>query len=229
MPGTVHSRAGADRPARAVTRQHRHVATDLRARVLAWLDPRPAELAGLVVLLAGAVLATALVVRAQPIAGDDARPAPVPTPADGGAVALTVHVVGEVLRPGVVGLPTGARVQEAIAAAGGPTASARLDALNLARPLTDGEQLVVPGPRVEGEPTEGTDGPAGVLDDGRVDLNRATPGELETLPGIGPVLAQRIVDHRERHGPFTAPGDLRAVPGIGERTFQSLADLVVVR
>lgn len=202
--------------------------TDLRARVLAWLDPRPAELAGLVVLLAGAVAATALVVRAQPVVGT--APAVVASPADDGAVALTVHVVGEVLAPGVVGLPAGARVQDAIAAAGGPTVDARLEALNLARPLQDGEQLAVPGPVPAGDPpATGADGSSGVLDDGRVDLNRASAAELETLPGIGPVLAQRIVSHREDHGPFSAPGDLRAVAGIGERTFQSLAELVVVR
>lgn len=201
--------------------------TDLRARVLAWLDPRPVELAGLVVLLAGAVAATALVVRAQPTVGTG--PAVVASPADDGAPALTVHVVGEVLAPGVVGLPAGARVQDAIAAAGGPTVDARLEALNLARPLQDGEQLVVPGPAPAGDAGIGVDGSTGVLDDGRVDLNRASAAELESLPGIGPVLAQRIVSHREDHGPFSAPGDLRAVAGIGERTFQSLAELVVVR
>jgi competence protein ComEA len=203
------------------------VTTELRARVLAWLDPRPAELAGLVVLLAGAAAATALVVRAQPTAG--AGPTIVASPADDRAAALTVHVVGEVLAPGVVGLPADARVQDAIAAAGGPTVEARLEALNLARPLQDGEQLVVPGPSPAGDATTGADAGTGVLDDGRVDLNRASAAELETLPGIGPVLAQRIVSHREDHGPFSAPGDLRAVAGIGERTFQTLAELVVVR
>jgi competence protein ComEA len=145
---------------------------------------------------------------------------------------LVVHVAGAVAAPGLLRLPAGARVADALESAGGPLPEAWLDAVNLARPLSDGEQLVVP---VRGEVT-GAEGapppvpaaPGGILPDGTVDLNRATPAELETLPGVGPVTAGRIVEHREANGPFTAVGQLRDVHGIGEKTFQALAELVGV-
>lgn len=152
---------------------------------------------------------------------------------------IVVHVAGEVARAGVYRLPGGARVADALAAAGGPLPSAALHALNLARPLEDGEQVHVPAATpdpVEGQAPSG--GPAGTaasagpvsarLPDGRLNLNRATAAELDTLPGIGPVLAERIVRHRETSGAFSSVGDLRAVPGIGEKTFQSIAPLVAV-
>jgi len=140
---------------------------------------------------------------------------------------VVVHVSGAVNRRGVVTLHVGARVADAITAAGGTTADADLDRLNLARVLADGEQVHVP---VEGEEAPPPDGPGGtgVGADGRVDLNRASQEELESLPGIGPAKASAIIDHRGSVGPFEVPGDLRAVPGIGERTFQQLADLVTV-
>ena len=140
---------------------------------------------------------------------------------------VVVHVSGAVNRRGVVTLPVGARVGDAITAAGGATTDADLDRLNLARLLADGEQVHVPA---EGEEVPPTDDPvgAGVGADGRVDLNRASQEELETLPGIGPAKAAAIIEHRTSVGPFEVPGDLRAVPGIGERTFQQLADLVTV-
>jgi competence protein ComEA len=206
---------------------------DLRERVLEWLEASPAELAGLALLLAGALVATLLVVR--PPGPGDAAPAPLAVataPTDAPTGAVTVHVVGEVARPGVVTLGLGARVRDAIAAAGGATSLARLETVNLARVVHDGEQLVVPGPEAAA-PAGGTvdeAGEGGAIDaDGRVDVNRATAEELTTLPGIGPVLAERILAHREANGPFTSPGELREVAGIGERTFQTLAELVVVR
>lgn len=156
-----------------------------------------------------------------------------------GAV-LMVHVSGAVQRPGLVTLPGGARVGDGVAAAGGLTADADAARVNLARVLVDGEQVHVPR---EGEepPPATADGPAtapgeagpqggsGEDPEGRIDLNRASADELETLPGIGPARASAIVAHREEHGPFQAPGDLRAVSGIGEATFQNLAPLIVVR
>lgn len=141
---------------------------------------------------------------------------------------VTVHVSGSVRAPGVVTLPAGSRVAEAIAAVGGVVTGADVDRLNLARVIGDGEQVHVPEVGEPGPvPGEGS-GSVGFDAEGRVDLNRATQEELETLPGIGPAKAAAIITHRETDGPFATPGDLRAVPGIGERTFQQLADLVTV-
>lgn len=191
----------------------------------------PAELVALTALVSGALLVPLLLwfVVARP----DQR---VPTPqelrspplGEPTADALVVHVAGEVVAPGLYELPGNARVADALAAAGGPQADAVLDALNLARPLRDGEQLVVPGPgqRAAGAPATAAAG--GELPDGRLDLNRASAEELEALPGLGPVLAARIVEYRDEHGGFTDVGELRQVPGIGERKFQQLAELVAV-
>lgn len=156
-------------------------------------------------------------------------------------VELVIHVVGHVQRPGLVTVAEGARVSDAVDAAGGPTGPARLDRLNLATPLIDGMQVRVPGGDSEGgghdtgrEPLirlpagatagPGTD-PAPV---GPIDLNRAGPGELETLPGIGPALAAAIVEWRDGNGGFTAVAQLEAVPGIGPAKLDALRDLVVV-
>lgn len=199
---------------------------DDRLRTLrAWLDATPAETAGLALLLAGAVTAAGLVWwTSQPSRVTDG-PGPAAVPTATAPVRLTIHVAGAVHRPGVVTLPHGARVTDAIDEAGGARPDAVLAALNLARLLEDGERVLVPSPD---DPEVPAAGGAGERADGRVDLNRATAAQLEELPGIGPVLAQRIVAHREDHGPFTEVGDLREVPGIGERTFQSLAELVAV-
>jgi competence protein ComEA len=148
---------------------------------------------------------------------------------------VVVHVSGAVRRPGLLTLPAGARVGDAIEAAGGPTEDADVDRLNLARPLQDGEHVHLPRhgeelPRSADPPAGGGTGAdaSGTDAAGRIDLNRASAAELETLPGIGPAKASAIVSHRDEHGPFRTPGDLRAVPGIGEKTFQRLADLVTV-
>lgn len=208
------------------------MSSDLLPALAARLRATPAELAGLAVLLSG-VVALALVATWTPRPGPSpARPAPVAgsvfAPAEVANGEVTVHVAGAVVTPGVLTLPVGSRVADAVRASGGLTLDADPGGLNLARPLSDGEQIVVP---VAGGPAD-ADGAAaaGATDaDGRIDLNRATAVELEELPGVGPVLAGRIVAHREEHGPFTEVGELRDVSGIGERTFQSLADLVVVR
>lgn len=137
---------------------------------------------------------------------------------------LTVYVTGEVVSPGLVSVPVGSRVADAIAAAGGGTAGAVLSGLNLATPVTDGLQIVVP--------SEGGDPPAepaaGSAADGRVAVNRATAEELERLPGVGPVLAARIIEHREAYGPFTQTEDLLDVPGIGEGKLATMRDAVII-
>ncbi|MDP3951636.1 ComEA family DNA-binding protein [Microbacterium sp.] len=136
---------------------------------------------------------------------------------------LYVHVLGQVEHPGLYMLELDARVVDALAAAGGTLADADLQAVNLARPLSDGEQLIVP---VVGEAGEG--GGTTPQDDGLIDLNNADQAALETLPRIGPALAQRIIEWRETNGRFQSVDDLLAVPGIGEKLLAGLADLVRV-
>lgn len=157
--------------------------------------------------------------------------APAGTAGTGSAVgsgsAVVVHVVGEVASPGVVSLQAGARVADAVAAAGGPTGAADLSAINLARVVTDGEQVVVPAP---GQAAAGSDAAAGDGQNGsgRVDLNRADAAAFDTLPGIGPVLAERIVAWRDEHGRFTAVEELTEVAGIGPALLSGVRDLVEV-
>lgn len=145
----------------------------------------------------------------------------------GERTGLTVHVTGAVVTPGVLEVDDDARVGDAVRAAGGATDEGEPHRLNLARPLTDGEQVHVPR---RGEPIVPPDGDGTEATDaqGRVDLNRADAAALETLPGVGPARADAIIGYREEHGPFTEPGDLRGVSGIGEVTFQRLAEHVTV-
>jgi competence protein ComEA len=144
---------------------------------------------------------------------------------------LTVHVVGAVGRPGLYSLPSGARVGEAVAAAGGLLGSAEQAGVNLARPLTDGEQVVVP---VQGQAPPATAAGAsasggGSPGAGPVDLNSATADALDTLPGVGPATAAKIIADRTENGPFRSVEDLMRVPGIGAKRFETLKDLVTVR
>ena len=140
---------------------------------------------------------------------------------------VAVHVAGRVRHPGLVRLPAGSRVQDAITAAGGATPGADLDAINLARKLTDGEQVRVPGPGdpAPPPPPDGASGPA--TPSAPLDLNTATVEQLDTLPGVGEVTAGRIVAYRSAH-PFTTVDELLEVPGIGQRRFEQLKDLVTV-
>ncbi len=132
--------------------------------------------------------------------------------------SVVVHVAGLVAHPGLVTLPAGSRIAEAIAAAGGLLDRAEVT-VNLAAVVVDGQQIVV-GPGVAPGASAGG---AQVLS-----LNTSTASELETLPGVGPVLAARIVAYREEHGPFDAVEDLLSITGIGERMLATLRDLVAV-
>lgn len=147
-------------------------------------------------------------------------------PAPSAAALLVVDVVGPVRRPGVVRLPAGARVVDALAAAGGLKPGASPGMLNLAAVVADGQQIVVGGPASPGTgPTSAGSAPAPVSPGSSpalVDLNSATLEQLDGLPGVGPVLAQRILDWRTANGRFTAVEQLAEVAGIGER---KLADL----
>jgi competence protein ComEA len=148
-------------------------------------------------------------------------PAPLETSGE-----ITVHVAGAVRRPGLVRVRHQARVADAVAAAGGAAPQADLSGLNLAAPLGDGDQVVVP---LRGDSGGGTAGVGGrPNDDGRVRINTATEQELEQIPGVGPVLAGRIAAHREQYGPFAVVEDLLDVPGIGEAKLAALRDAVVV-
>jgi competence protein ComEA len=155
------------------------------------------------------------------------RAVPDTSAAAGAGGRVAVHVAGRVRHPGLVRLPAGSRVQDAVRAAGGAAAGANLDAINLARKLTDGEQVFVPGPGDPlPSPSPGSSGTPGVPA-APLDLNTATVEQLDTLPGVGEVTAGRIVAYRAAH-PFTAVDDLLEVPGIGQRRLDQLKDLVTV-
>jgi competence protein ComEA len=157
------------------------------------------------------------------------------------AGTVTVHVVGQVARPGVFTLPAGSRVGDAVAKAG-LRKGADVAALNLARPLVDGEQIHVPKPGevvagsargagsagVPGAGGAGAAGGGGSSGAGPVNLNAATAAQLEELPGVGPVLAQRIIDWRTEHGRFASVDELGEVSGIGEKIFAALQPKVTV-
>ncbi|MEV0329840.1 ComEA family DNA-binding protein [Micromonospora echinospora] len=152
-------------------------------------------------------------------------------PSGSGVAELVVAVAGRVRRPGLVRLPAGARVADAIEAAGGAQPGVDVALLNPARRVTDGELIVVgvTPPPGAGPPTAAAaPGAAGPAAAGKVNLNTATVAQLDTLPGVGPVLAQRIVDHRDQQGGFRSVGDLRQVEGIGDARYEQLKDLVTV-
>jgi competence protein ComEA len=142
------------------------------------------------------------------------------------APELVVHVVGAVRQPGLYRLAEGSRVDDAIAEAGGPTGKALLAGVNLASPVADGQQIVVPARAPPGGAAAG-DGDGG--DDaaaGPVHLNTATLDQLDELPGVGPVTAQKILDYREKHGAFSSLRELDAIPGIGPARLAQLSELV---
>ncbi|GGP80109.1 ComEA family DNA-binding protein [Streptosporangium pseudovulgare] len=136
---------------------------------------------------------------------------------------VVVHVTGKVRRPGVITLPAGSRVTDAVRAAGGVRRGAGTGHLNLARRLVDGEQIDVGAPGPATAPPVGVD-PAEAV----IDLNTATPQQLEQLPGVGEVLARRIVEYRDGHGGFRAVEQLREVSGIGDRKYAEMKDRVRV-
>ncbi|WP_309107094.1 ComEA family DNA-binding protein [Arthrobacter sp.] len=151
---------------------------------------------------------------------------------DGGKIV--VHVAGAVQTPGVVELPAGSRIHEAVGAAGGSTPGADLNRLNLAAVLTDGQKVHVPlvGEQLSADPGTGGDAdPAagsGAASTDKIDLNTASVDELGTLPRVGPVLAQRIVDWRKEHGNFKTVDELDAVDGVGPKMLEALLPLVTV-
>jgi competence protein ComEA len=153
---------------------------------------------------------------------------PTPTATPG---VVVVDVEGRVRHPGLQRLPSGSRVADAVRAAGGVGAGAVLARLNVARLLVDGEQIVVPGPDDPVPAAGGADGagpPPGSASAGPLDLNSATQEGLDALPGVGPVLAARILAWRTAHGRFTSVDELGEVPGIGPKALERLRPLVRV-
>jgi competence protein ComEA len=166
------------------------------------------------------VRSTPVAVAAVPTVLVSPTPTPTPTP------TVVVHVLGAVRRPGLVSLPQGARVADAITQAGGLTAAADPGELNLAAVVADGSQLVIgtrarPRGEVRGAGAQGGAGGSGAS--ATVSLNTATLEQLDTLPGVGPVTAQRILDWRTQHGRFTAVTELQEVDGIGPKTYADIA------
>jgi competence protein ComEA len=141
-----------------------------------------------------------------------------------GTAKLVVDVAGAVRRPGLHELPPGTRIADAVAAAGGATARADLNAVNLAAPIADGEQIVVPArdPALPGASSGAAPSPTAPLD-----LNSASLEQLDALPGIGPATAQKILDFRQAHGSFHSIAELDAVPGIGQGRIEQLKGLVL--
>ncbi len=189
-------------------------------------------------LLAAAVALVLLLLAARYIlpAGTTTPAAPLPPPPAPGTGAtgtssarVVVDVVGAVRRPGLYRLESGSRIADAVARAGGATGKADLAQVNLAAPIADGEQVVVPkrglaaaAPAPGNTSAGATGSPAAP-----VQLSTATLEQLDSLPGIGPVTAQKILDYRTKHGAFGSVDELDAVPGIGPARLDQLRDLVV--
>jgi competence protein ComEA len=184
-------------------------------------DRRRVLAVGVVVLVVLVVAAKVLLRPARP-----AVPPPVRVAAPVGHAAaprLFVNVVGAVRRPGLYTLKDGSRVADAVIRAGGPTSKAQIELLNLAARIADGEQIVVPR---RGLVTPGAAASGGSPAAGPVHLNSATLEQLDALPGVGPVTAQKILDYREQHGAFGSVDELDAIAGIGPARLEQLRGLV---
>jgi len=189
-------------------------------------------------LLVGAVVVCALVIAGAPRLLHRSSATPVAPPlhvaapartASAGSPALVVDVAGAVRRPGLYRLARGSRIADAIALAGGFTRRADRVAVNLAAPVADGEEIVVParGAGTAGASSGARSSAMGPSPTAPLDLNTATLEQLDALPGIGPTTAQKILDYRQAHGPFHSVADLDAVPGIGRGRLEQLKGLVI--
>lgn len=175
--------------------------------------------------VAAVAFATLMLISAQARPTKDVIERSAPTPAETflPTSLLVIDVQGEVISPGVYELPLGARVGDAIKAAGGVRKGSSTSSVNLARFLEDGEQIYVASENLSGS---GEVAPSRVA--GKLNLNRATESEFDGLPGVGPVLAKRIVDYRSAHGNFSSISELQKVSGIGSAKFNELQNFVTV-
>lgn len=182
----------------------------------------------IIIVLAIAGIILFQVLRPDPAPIKMVAPTPLPTPAATPTPSpLRVYVSGAVHMPDVYALPLGSIVKDALVAAGGATDEADLDRINLALAVSDGQHVYVPRLGEENPPVEPpSEQPAA---DGKIDLNAADPATLETLPGIGPAIAQRIIDYRQTHGPFNSIEDIMEVSGIGPATFEQIQDLITTK
>jgi competence protein ComEA len=183
-----------------------------------WWSGRPRE-----AVAAPVILSTGAPVAGLPRADTGANPAPIPAVSQ--RAQVVVHVVGQVKHPGVVTLPLGSRVGDAVEAVGGVTKKGADDSVNLARILVDGEQVIV---GFAAQAVAGVLGIAPTVAGALVSLNTADATALELLPGVGPVLAQRIVQWRTTNGPFRSVDELGEVSGIGDAIMSQLRPLVTV-
>ena len=184
---------------------------------------RRSALIGAAVLLVVLVLADRLLLGAG--AAQPVQVLPPPAALTTVEARLVVDVVGAVRRPGLYRLGQGTRVADALARAGGLTPKADRTLVNLAAPLADGEQVIVPA-RVSGVGAGVSGGSGSAAPAGPVHLNVATLEQLDALPGVGPVTAQKILDYRQKHGAFGSVDELDAIPGIGPARLDQLRDLV---
>jgi competence protein ComEA len=181
------------------------------------------------IVLAAVALAVAVVLLVKVLDGGARARAPVPVlraathaRAPAASAELVVDVAGAVRRPGLYHLAAGTRIADAVAAAGGATGRADVTLVNLAAPLADGEQVLVPLRGGGAASAGGAPSPTAPLD-----LNTASAEQLDALPGVGPTTAQKIIDYRQTHGPFRSVDDLQAVPGIGPSKVAQLKGLVI--
>lgn len=200
---------------------HDRLATLSRAELIALV-----AVVGVTVAGAGFWYVRSLPAPVQVRSGPSGALVVAPTASASPATVILVDVAGWVRRPGVYEFAEGARVIDAIDAAGGARPGAVLSSLNLAAPLVDGTQVLVPKQSQSAPTTETGTGTSGAT--GLVNVNSATNAELETLPGIGEVIAQAIVDHRTENGPFTSVEQLVDVSGIGDATLENIRELVTV-
>jgi len=186
----------------------------------------------LVGVMAGFALAGLLLFISRAPAGEPIKLLPAPT-----KEPIAVHIIGAVPRPGLYEFAEGARVQDAIDAAGGLLASANIDSINLAALLEDGQQLTIPykdgeAPAVTTEEDDtlvlpgSTEEPSSQTSEELININTASVEELDSLPGIGPTIAQRIIDYRDENGPFQTIEDILNVSGVGPSTFDQIKDLI---
>lgn len=185
-------------------------------------DRRRVLAVGVVVLLALVVAGKVLLQPARPAVPPPVRVAK-HSAVQASAPKLFVNVVGAVRRPGLYRLEDGSRVADAVIRAGGPTPKAQIELLNLAARIADGEQIVVPRRGLAGPAAGAVGAPVAA---GPVHLNSATLEQLDALPGVGPVTAQKILDYRQQHGAFGSVDELDAISGIGPARLEQIRGLV---